>query len=181
MTTQMPRIIAVPEMAGSENVSGAIAWRAVAGYAYEVSELGHVRRVTRSKGARAGRVLKPTPGRVGHLSVELNGDRDASGNRVRRRVYVHRLVLEAFVGPCPVGCEALHRDGNPANNTRANLRWGTHTENMRDACAHGTTLRKLTPAQVESVLIDRSKSGAQFARELGVNRSSINRFRRGVR
>lgn len=51
--------------------------------------------------------------------------------------YIHRLVLEAFVGPCPDGMEALHSDGNKTNNNVDNLRWGTPSENNRDIVKHG--------------------------------------------
>lgn len=73
----------------------------------------------------------------------------------RRRVRVHRLVLEAFVGPCPPGLEARHLDGNGHNNARTNLAWGTHRENIADRTRHGRTARgerngraKLTPGAV---------------------------------
>lgn len=45
---------------------------------------------------------------------------------------VHRLILEAFVGPCPDGMEARHKDGNPGNNRLDNLAWGTKEENTED-------------------------------------------------
>lgn len=35
--------------------------------------------------------------------------------------YVHRLVLETFVGPCPDGLECCHKDGNKSNNDLSNL------------------------------------------------------------
>ena len=52
---------------------------------------------------------------------------------------VHALVLEAFVGPCPTGCQCRHIDGNPANNHISNLMWGTSLENNRDKILHGTS------------------------------------------
>jgi HNH endonuclease len=52
--------------------------------------------------------------------------------------YVHRLVLEAFVGPCPPESECRHIDGNPANNHLSNLAWGTRKENYADSVRHGT-------------------------------------------
>ncbi len=55
-----------------------------------------------------------------------------------RMRYVHQLVLEAFVGPCPSGLECRHLDGNPDNNQLENLRWGTRLENMADKKLHGT-------------------------------------------
>jgi hypothetical protein len=53
---------------------------------------------------------------------------------------VHCLVLEAFVGPCPPGMEACHfPDPTRSNNNLSNLRWDTHTENMRDKYRHHLT------------------------------------------
>jgi hypothetical protein len=46
---------------------------------------------------------------------------------------LHRLILEAFRGPCPVGLEGLHWDDNPMNNQLSNLRWGTKQENIADS------------------------------------------------
>jgi len=59
-------------------------------------------------------------------------------NGKRRRRYAHRLVLEAFVGPCPDGMECRHLDGNPQNNHVSNLRWDTHVNNVADRKLHGT-------------------------------------------
>jgi hypothetical protein len=65
-----------------------------------------------------------------------------NGRRKRTVSYAHRLVLEAFVGPCPAGMEACHfPDRNPANNRLENLRWDTKTENAADADRHGTRPR----------------------------------------
>jgi hypothetical protein len=52
--------------------------------------------------------------------------------------YVHRLVLKAFVGPCPEGMEGCHWDGDACNNKLDNLRWATHAENVEDSIRHGT-------------------------------------------
>lgn len=75
--------------------------------------------------------LRPHPLKnSGHLQVWL-GRGDCR--------YVHTLVLEAFIGPCPPGMEACHfPDRNPANNRLENLRWGTRTENHADSRKHGT-------------------------------------------
>jgi hypothetical protein len=51
--------------------------------------------------------------------------------------YVHRLMLETFVGPCPEGMIACHNDGNPRNNTASNLRWDTPANNSQDSVRHG--------------------------------------------
>lgn len=55
--------------------------------------------------------------------------------------YVHRMVLETFVGPCPDGMLGCHNDGNTANNRRTNLRWDTPAANMADKDRHGTARR----------------------------------------
>lgn len=46
--------------------------------------------------------------------------------------YVHRLVLEAFVGPCPPGMEGIHYpDQDYRNNELSNLQWGTRALNVK--------------------------------------------------
>lgn len=110
-------------------------WLPVPGYegAYEVSEHGNVRsvdRITTDKNGRKskmkGRALAKIPNGDGRLRVQLS--REGSS----RLTLIHRLVLLAFVGPCPHGMECCHWDGDPTNNRLENLRWGTHTENMQD-------------------------------------------------
>lgn len=66
------------------------------------------------------------------------------GNRTRPRK-VHRLVLEAFVGPCPIGMEGCHNDGVPEHNRLGNLRWDTHRENIQDIFRIGRTTAPKNP------------------------------------
>jgi hypothetical protein len=106
-------------------------WLPVVGYEgiYEVSDLGRVRSVDRltSRGNRLrGRVLKERRLPTGRPRVSL------AFNARTVDAYPYRLVLEAFVGSCPPGMEALHWDDNFDNNALSNLRWGTRTDNMRD-------------------------------------------------
>lgn len=86
-------------------------------------------------------------------TTKANGYRwvNPSKDGVQRPREVHKIVMEAFVGPCPEGQEVRHLDGNPANNRWApgdeaetvaaggNLIYGTHGENMQDKHRHGTT------------------------------------------
>lgn len=98
---------------------------------HEVSTTGSVRSWTNGKwpGRRPFPFpQKPTPTPAGHLQVRVHG----------KTRLVHRLVLEAFVGPCPPGHECCHRDGDPSNNCLDNLYWGTRSDNVRDAIQHGT-------------------------------------------
>lgn len=72
----------------------------------------------------------------GYKVVSWKGD---DSKTVLKRV--HRLVLEAFVGPCPPGQEGCHENGDSGDNHRENLRWGTKPENARDQVRHGTHFR----------------------------------------
>lgn len=115
-------------------------WLPVVGHegAYEVSSRGRVRSLDRvvtycdgRQCARPGKMLTPVwSGKARHrrLSVKLPSGKTHT---------VHTLVLTAFVGPRPEGAEGCHNDGDPANNRVENLRWDTHTENMRDALRQG--------------------------------------------
>lgn len=93
--------------------------------------------------------------------------RDHSG-RVRS-AYRHRLVAEAFHGPCPDGMECRHLDGDRANNDVSNLCWGTPVENNADKKVHGTTnagerngQARLTRADVEAMRRLRADTGMPF-------------------
>lgn len=63
--------------------------------------------------------------------------RRADGNwRVTK---ISRLVLYAFVGPCPPGHECRHFPSNDrTNNKLTNVRWGTPSENTHDQVKDGT-------------------------------------------
>lgn len=112
-------------------------WLPIDGYegVYEVSDQGRVRsldRVTHDGKHLRGQILAPFRMPSGHIRYGL-GRYGKS-----RTVKAHRLVLIAFVGPPPEGMEALHRNGNPADNRLENLRWGTKSENAHDAVRHGS-------------------------------------------
>lgn len=113
-------------------MQGMEAWKPVphAPDRYEVSDQGRIRSLI----GKAPRILKPgIHPRTGHRMVVLAVERGKT-----RALWVHRLVLEAFVGPAPEGHEACHGDGDPSNNHLANLRWDTRSANRRDSVQHGT-------------------------------------------
>lgn len=104
-------------------------WRQCLNYpSYEVSDGGLVRRIS------TGHVLafNVKKGDFPYRRVKLS-----EGGKARL-VLVHRLVLEAFVGPCPEGCQTLHADDDPSNNRLENLSWGTPKENHRTINRHGS-------------------------------------------
>lgn len=119
-----------------------------------------------------GRLHKFTTTKNGYRRIELR----RSGERRAR--YVQHLVLEAFAGPCPEGQEARHLNGAPADNRSKNLCWGTDADQALDKIRHGRTGKKLSVDLVRKIR-QSPKTGAELARELGVNKSSVNRARIG--
>lgn len=75
---------------------------------------------------RTWRLMRLITTASGHFVVEL------SYNGKRKMQLVHRLVLESFVGPCPLGMETRHLNGNPKDNNIANIKWDTRSENTKD-------------------------------------------------
>lgn len=151
-----------------------IEWRAVpTHHGYSVSNKGDIR------GPRG--LLKPMRTDQGHLYVLTPLPRRP------RKLFVHRAVLLAFVGPQPPSEECRHLDGNPENNAVGNLAWGTRLENMRDKAVHGTERcgeakpdARLTVAQVHAIRDDERSSRA-VGRAYGVSHTAIQRIRRGER
>lgn len=95
-------------------------------YIYKVSDRGSIRSL-------GGRVLRAHPiNEIGHLQVGLSKD------GVRKTKYIHRAVLEAFVGPCPPGMQCRHLNGDAGDNRLENLAWGTPSEDNYDRVRHGT-------------------------------------------
>jgi HNH endonuclease len=81
------------------------------------------------------RPLKPIRRDGGYYAVNLHRD----GKKTAR--HIHRLVLDAFVGPRPPGMVCRHLDGDPSNNFVENLAWGSYAENEADKLRHGTRAR----------------------------------------
>ena len=125
-------------------------WRSVVGWEdiYEVSSLGQVRvldRVIQRKARpqshggdlggsyiKHGHLLSPyVDPKTGYRSVHLY---DVGR---RRDVRVHVLVLEAFKGLRPPGCEGCHGPNGVADNSISNLRWDSRRENILDQIRDG--------------------------------------------
>jgi hypothetical protein len=151
-------------------------WASVPTFNYEVSDLGRVRR----KGRLAA--LRAVPNSRGYLSVGLY---DAPKSQHSR--YVHRLVLEAFVGMRPEGLEARHLNGDKTDNRLANLAWGTREENAADKRLHGTHRERdtaprarLTSAAVAVIRrLPSEVSNRDIAALTGVDVSTVACARRG--
>jgi len=144
---------------------------------YCVGDDGSVWSCRYSRG-RKWRKMKPRPTpRKGRLRVDID----------RKWIQVHRLVLEAFVGPCPDGMQGLHWDDDVSNNCISNLRWGTPRENKVDASRNGRLTfprgeqhgcAKLKPEQVKEIRnrVSDGESLASMGRLFGVTTSGIYRI-----
>ena len=124
--------------------------------------------------------LKPVL-RRGYQRVGL---RFIKGDRLRWRS-VHRLVLDAFVGQCPVGCQCCHRDGNKENNHVENLYWGTSKQNAEDSIRLGRIERgssshasKLMDHEVRAIRERRlaGVSTRQLGREYRISHTSVSQL-----
>jgi len=123
-------------------------WRDVLGFEemYQVSNFGRVKGLKRKVVTPGGfrtvheRIMDQhrhsgnhnPDGKYASLFVSLSKD-----NKVHPH-FVHRIVLEAFIGKRPDGTVCCHRDGNGFNNHIENLRWDTPRANTKDSIRHGT-------------------------------------------
>ena len=151
-------------------------WKPVPGFAsYQVSDLGRVKSFARGR----PRILKPQPVKRGQLQVQL-------GRKVHR--YVHRLVLETFVGPCPDGMQGCHEDDEPSNNVLSNLRWDTQLGNMADKIRNGKQPRgeehsqsKLGLEDVKAIkgMLKRGDGQTGIAKLFDVDQSTVSHIATG--
>ena len=165
-------------------------WRPVVGYEgmYEVSNLGNVRGLPRViKRCKCGEPIRRARGGPLKWIMRIEGYPLVSlsrGNRYVQRL-VHRLVLEAFVGPAPKGMEACHKNGKQHDPRLVNLRWDTKKANHADKWLHGTMLVgeetnsvKLREEQVKEIFFS-SEPISVLAHRFGVGRSAISRIQSG--
>lgn len=156
-------------------------WKDIPGYInlYQASNYGEIKSLRFNKEI----ILKQKTDRSGHLRINL------FKNNTRKEYQVHRLILETFIGRCPPGMECRHLDGNPKNNKLDNLKWGTHSENIKDSVKHGTHFQpdhrgskccfsKLNNNKIIEIrqLHLEGKSDTEIAKIYSVNKSTINRI-----
>lgn len=164
-------------------------WRDIPSYKglYQASNYGRIRSVPR-KSYNARGQLRQYPGRILKAKARESG-RDEylvvtlCHNGEEKQKKVHRLVLEAFEGPCPPGMEGCHNDGNRYNNKPDNLRWGTRKSNNRDKYKHGTAqqgeggskvrLREHDVLRIRYLWSRKIHSMSQLGKMFGVHTSTI--------
>lgn len=156
-------------------------WRPCFGGVYAVSNLGRVRReVKAANGAPAGRVLRPRVGKVGYPVVQLK-----DGGRLKTAT-VHRLVAEAFLGPCPVGREVNHINGVKTDSRVENLEYVSSSGNHNHAYAmglapsgslhHWATLNEESVREIRALCSKAHLSRQAIAEQFGVSRSLVSRI-----
>lgn len=155
-------------------------WLPVVGFEgrYEVSDLGRVRSL-RFRGNGGPQVMRTTTNHNGYHVITLGFE--------RKQFRVPRLVLAAFVGPCPRGMEVCHAPDFSKNNNRLdNLRWDTTKANCeeRDSAVGVRNFKcKLTDAQAREVAWRcRSRENQnKLAAEFGITSARVSQLGRDER
>lgn len=152
-----------------------VEYRVIAGHPkYRVGSDGTIWRVWRD----GWKPRKFTTNRDGYKLVNFGLGK--KGQKAFARV--HRIVIEAFKGPCPQGYVCRHLDGNPSNNRIENLEWGTQAENYADSIRHGTarigvTVRKYMSQAEKQLVRDEYAAGGVsqmvLAKRHGVGRRTV--------
>ena len=112
----------------NDNVLAEI-WKPIPGYEteYAISTLGRIKRLKESTARRrypAGMIIKPTHQKNGYTIVRLS-----NGDKVKKAFYIHRLVLQTFIGSCPDKHEVNHINAVRDDNRLDNLEYVTRSEN----------------------------------------------------
>lgn len=170
----------------------AVVFRPVVGFpGYVVGSDGSIWSCWKKTGRKGGRDMGSVWTRLdsrtsrGYVRVAMKSE---SG--IRRSMYVHQLVLVAFIGPCPDGMEACHGAGGPGDNCLSNLRWDTHSANTWDAIYAGVFRvgsrkrdAKLTETVIPRILqlLQNGWTQKAIATMYGVDRSQISRIKNGKR
>lgn len=130
-------------------------------------------------------IVKPISTNQGYQYVFLY-----NGNGKRKKMFVHRAVLMAWVGMPKKGQETRHLNDTPTDNRVENLAWGSRMENVADKIRNGrlpigekAKSHKLTESQVVEI---REKykiglSSRDLSTEYGVSHTTILKITRGQR
>lgn len=115
-------------------------WLPVVGYEgwYEVSDMGDIKRMKTPLGnVPFTSILRQTslcpsknPAYGSYRRISL------SVSTIRKAHFVHRLVAEAFIGPCPAGQEVNHKNGIRDDNRPENLEYVSRSENLLHSFAN---------------------------------------------
>jgi len=161
-------------------------WRVIEDFPdYAVSNMGRVKRITKTTNTFVGKILKPRLGTARYFQVNLCKDGKA------RNMFIHRLVLMAFVGPCPINYGANHKNGIRTDNELNNLEWTTAKQNSEHAIKTGlwhsncgennpnSFLKKREVWLIKKLLANKIKQKS-IGKMFGVNPVTISDIKRGL-
>ena len=114
-------------------------WKDIEGYEglYQVSNYGRVKSLERYQENHSK--LQKVEEKILTRSDNGNGYLFATlwKNGKSKRYYIHRLVVQAFIGPIPEGYAVNHLDFDTRNNNADNLEIVTYLENNRYSAKAG--------------------------------------------
>ena len=158
-------------------------WKDIKGYEkfYMVSSYGRVKSLSRTikhpysnnGGYKKGKILKQQLNTNNYYRVYL------CKYGVKKRFYVHRLVISSFL-PNPLGkLEINHINENRKDNRLENLEWSTKKENMRHGTIRERISKKLSKPVIQKTLdgvfLKRWNSVSETSRIGGYNLSSVSK------
>ncbi len=168
-------------------------WKSIEGYngLYEVSNFGRVKSycldaVGLMKKDYKPKMMKDSSNGLGYRYVVL------SKNNNSKNLYIHRLVLKAFVPNPQNKPQVNHKNGIKDDNKLENLEWCTRSENAKHACKMGlwsdhkgenNNYSKLNNNQVvmiKKILKLKKYYQREIGKMFGVHQMTISRIQRGL-
>lgn len=144
-----------------------VQWKNIPGYEgiYMISNNGDVLNL------ETGKIRKLKPSKNGYVYVDLYKNGEVSWKRV------HRLVAECFVEN-PYNYDiVLHLDNNKNNNNYTNLKWGTISENTRQAYDDGLIKPLFKTYEVYNDFFIKEIEGlVNLCESIGYSKSSISTY-----
>lgn len=158
-------------------------WKPVAGSEgkFEVSNHGRVKALPWEFRHWCGKMI-PQPEKILKQSRHSGGYRIVSLRQGTRKAYVHKLVMEAFVGPAE-GRDVNHIDGDKTNNRLDNLEYCDRLHNVHHAIAtglqnnggEGNGMHRYTAEQITAAhrMVQRGSTYAEAAMAAGIGESTV--------
>lgn len=148
-------------------------WKDIPNYEgyYQASNLGNIRNY------KTMRILKPYIIKK-YYAVKL------SKFGKTKNYYIHRLILETFIGNSNIKDEVNHINGKHFDNRLINLEWCTGAENLKHAIKNnlrGSKRKKVNQYDMQGNFIKTWNSQSEPAFVLGIHVSGINACCKGNR
>lgn len=153
-------------------------WKPIKRFAknsYYVSDLGRVK--------KENRILHAQLSASGYFRVTLNCE-DGKCHRFS----VHKLVMEAFIGPAATGMQVNHKNKIRSDNSLSNLEYVTRSENILHAHANGTckhtwaeiSSKRVVKCDLDGNLLDTFPSISSASKIIGCGLATVSRMCNGM-